>query len=217
MSTKVIIVAGGLLDDLQGLIDTNEDKQLVIGVDAGAITLINAGIAVDIAIGDFDSITEDEWQLLKQEVKQIHKLPSDKDLTDTEAALVYVAEEIKDIQEIKLLGLFGGRVDHMMSNLWLAYQPRFHGILDKIIILNKSNSLRFFHPGDYQLNKENDKEYLSFIGLTEIIELSLANVKYPLNKTNYAYPIALVSNEFQEDTMTFSFKKGLLAVIQSAD
>lgn len=217
MPTNIIIVSGGQLDDLNHLIDTNDDKQLIIGVDAGAIALLKAGISVDLAIGDFDSITENEWQLLEQEAKEIQKLQTDKDLTDTEAALVYVAEEIKDVQTIKLFGLFGGRVDHMMSNLWLAYQPRFHDILDKIVILNKRNTLTFFHPGDHHLDKEDNKKYISFIGMTEIKELSLAGVKYPLNKANYSYPIALVSNEFQEHQMTFSFKKGLLAVIQSTD
>ena len=41
--------------------------------------------------------------------------------------------------------------------------------------------------------------------------------KYKLNNANYAYPIALASNEFVGDKASFSFKSGLLCVIQSKD
>ncbi|HAZ59126.1 MAG TPA: thiamine diphosphokinase, partial [Trichococcus sp.] len=47
--------------------------------------------------------------------------------------------------------------------------------------------------------------------------LKLTGVAYPLNGKDYEYPIALVSNEFKDTEMTFSFGSGLLAVIQSSD
>ena len=61
--------------------------------------------------------------------------------------------------------------------------------------------------------------YLSFIGMTPIEKLTLTGVVYPLNGKDYDYPIALVSNEFEESKaeLHFSFESGLLAVIQSAD
>ena len=72
-------------------------------------------------------------------------------------------------------------------------------------------------PGKYTINKEENFDYLAFIPLEEIKDLNLYDEKYKLNNANYTYPIALASNEFVGDKASFSFKSGLLCVIQSKD
>ena len=104
-----------------------------------------------------------------------------------------------------------------MSNLWLAFHPLVKEMTGKVSLMDSHNTLRFYLPGSYVLEKEEGKKYLSFIGMTPIKELKLTGVAYPLNGKDYEYPIALVSNEFKDTEMTFSFGSGLLAVIQSSD
>lgn len=215
MNKRAIIVAGGKNNDISELLN-RQDGDVVIGVDGGAFALLEAQIKVDVAIGDFDSVTNEQFQILEKEIEQVIKMPAEKDLTDTEAALEFVVKELA-VDEIWMLGLFGGRLDHLMSNLWLAYQPRFQEVLSKIRILDSENVLRFYQPGQFELKIDPSKTYLSFIGMTALRGLKLEQVKYPLAGNDYQYPIALVSNEFLADSMTFSFNEGLLAVIQSKD
>lgn len=50
----------------------------VIGVDRGALTLVEHGICPDIAIGDFDSVTESEFAKIKDSALELVQLPSEK-------------------------------------------------------------------------------------------------------------------------------------------
>ncbi|MGP6138734.1 MULTISPECIES: thiamine diphosphokinase [unclassified Jeotgalibaca] len=216
MLKKAIVVAGGNKEGLKRLIGDDTEDCIIIGVDGGTIHLVNEGIIPDIAIGDFDSISQPELEKLEAIIPTVVKLPSEKDLTDTEAALEYIKENLS-VAVIEMYGLFGGRVDHMISNLWLAYHPSYQDIIEKIIMKAEKNTVAFFKPGNYVIKKENDKKYLSFISMTPVSNLILQNVKYNLDGKNYEAPIALVSNEFVGEEMQFSFTNGLIAVIQSKD
>lgn len=187
---------------------------LLVGVDAGASHLFQAGFTPDLAIGDFDS------QEPPSQCRHIIRLPCEKDDTDLEYALQYILQKEKpeNINKIILLGsIGGGRLDHLIANIWLAHQARFAPFLDKFHFIERKNSLCFFQAGQYQLQPEKNKKYLSFIGLTPIKALTLRHVKYPLHQQDYPYPMALISNEFSGSQMTFSFEKGLMCVVQSID
>lgn len=215
-SDKVVIVVGGDQTDVAALVHRYSAGHRLIGADRGALTLAGLLTHFDAAIGDFDSVTPAEMQEIKKKSRVCRILPAQKDETDTEAAIVYAIETFNP-EEIILLGAFGGRLDHLMSNLWLAFHPLMKGMAGKISLMDRHNTLRFYMPGSYVLEKETDKKYLSFIGLTPIKKLTLTGVAYPLHEKDYAYPIALVSNEFTDTEMRFSFGSGLLAVIQSSD
>ena len=216
MIKEVLIIAGGEKKNLKELVGEKKENQFIIGVDGGARVLLDFDIAVDVAIGDFDSISEDDLHKLKKEVPEVYVLPTEKDVTDTEAALDYVRKHV-EVEKIKMFGLLGGRIDHTISNLWIAYHPGYRDLLEKIIIIEQYNSLQFFLPGVYSLVKESNKKYLSFIGMSPLKKLTLKDVKYPLEAIDYPYPIALISNEFEKNRMNFSFDEGILAVIQSSD
>lgn len=216
MTKKVFLVSGGNKDNLEMFLSDIGEDELVVGVDEGALYLLNKDIHVDLAIGDFDSIDSKQLSFLKEKIAKVVVLPSEKDLTDTEAALEYLFKYYKP-DEVRLFGVFGGRVDHMVSNLWVAYLPQFTENIQKIKFLDDKNSVAFYKPGTYFLEKETNKKYLSFISMTAVVNLKLAQVKYPLEGANYQQPMALVSNEFESDVMHFSFDEGLIAVIQSKD
>ena len=59
----------------------------IIGVDRGALNAINNGIRLDISIGDFDSVSENEFNLIKTNSNKIIKLNKIKDETDTNEAI----------------------------------------------------------------------------------------------------------------------------------
>lgn len=216
MLKKVIIVAGGNKDGLKQMLTTEDKETLIIGVDGGALYLLDMGVTPDIGIGDFDSVSPDDLIRLEEKVPKLIKLATEKNLTDTEAALEYVKEQLA-VDEIEMYGLFGGRVDHMLNNLWLAYHPAYQGIIEKIVMKSEKNTVCFYKPGNHTIRKETDKKYLSFVGMTPLKNVTLKDVKYPLNEASYDSPVALVSNEFLNEEMTFTFTSGLMAVVQSRD
>lgn len=208
----LIFCAGAPQADLSVL--TQQPFDLLVGVDAGANTLVKAGYIPDWAIGDFDS------QAAPQICRQILSLPSEKADTDLEFALQHILSffQPKDIQQIIILGaLNGGRLDHLLANIWLAQQPRFAPWFSKFHFIERHNSVRFFQAGVYSLTREHNKKYLSFIGLTPIAKLTLQQVKYPIFARDYPHPTALISNEFLSNTMHFSFTQGILAALQTID
>lgn len=212
----IAICAGGPEAYIPDFSSLEKNNLIWIGVDGGTIRLLENGIIPEMAIGDFDSVNSEELSCIKEKVRDFRKYPAEKDLTDVEIALKTVFSEF-DPEEVSVYGATGGRMDHLLSNIMLVFRPEFKADLTKIHLYDRQNSLSFYRPGAYVLNKEPDKYYLAFIGLTPVKDLSLKQVKYPLDKACYEYPIAQISNEFINSHAYFSFEKGLIAVIQTKD
>lgn len=207
---RIIFCAGAATPNLSVL---NQAYDLLIGVDGGAAVLVQHGYIPDWAIGDFDST-------FAPQAKNILKLQPEKDDTDLEAALFYILSKYTptEIEQVMIIGAFGaGRLDHLLANFYLAHQARFKHYFEKFYFIEQYNTLKFYSSGYHIIVREQDKKYLSFIGLTSLHQLSLYDVKYPIQKRDYYHPIALISNEFLTNTMQFELNSGILAVIQSSD
>ena len=208
----LVFCAGSTQPDLSILKKISPD--LLVGVDGGATQLIAAGFSPDWAIGDFDSAP------LPPQCPNILRLQSEKNDTDLEVALWHILQNYsyENIAQIIILGaLGGGRLDHLLANIWLGNQERFSTWLNKIYFYENGNSLRFFQAGEHVLLHEPNKKYLSFISLTPIESLTLQGVKYPVEQRSYPMPTALISNEFLDKIARFSFKKGIMCVLQTND
>ena len=86
---KILIVAG-LPDFIP-----NESFDKYIGVDRGSLFLVEKGYQLALAIGDFDSVSKIELEKISVSTDRLIKLPAEKDLTDLEAALDFVLEDLK--------------------------------------------------------------------------------------------------------------------------
>jgi thiamine pyrophosphokinase len=73
----------------QGLIDLyqSETNEIIIGVEKGAYMLAKNRIAMDRAVGDFDSVTQEEKELIAKYAETVALYPEEKDKTDTELAV----------------------------------------------------------------------------------------------------------------------------------
>lgn len=193
-----------------------KSEGIVIGVDRGALFALEEGIEVEVALGDFDSISEHEKSIINHEVTEVIEYPSEKDDTDTEIALLYVLNHYKD-SNVYIYNWYGGRIDHLYSILLLVHQERFEQLVPKIQFVSINNEISYYLSGEYTVDKVKGMDYLSYILLTEVKDLTLKDVKYPLNKKSFKRPLALISNEFLEEQAFFSFREGLVAVVQSRD
>ncbi|ANJ13447.1 thiamine diphosphokinase [Lactiplantibacillus plantarum subsp. plantarum] len=186
-----------------------------VGADRGALRLVKRGIQPVMVVGDFDSIDAAELQTVKDALVGAIVVKPDQDHTDTQLAIKSIFEQLQP-DEVHLYGATGGRLDHLLANMWLVLDPVFRQWAPQIKLIDKQNSVRFFLPGDYQITKEADKRYLAFVPLMPM-HLALPDEKYQLDAAYNAYPISWASNEFSGNTGHFSFDAGVLAVIQSRD
>lgn len=220
---EIIVVIGGPLEEgairrwlHQQLQQKDNQKFYFIGVDGGCLKLMEEELPIDLAIGDFDSISVEDKETLKDYASNMIEFPSEKDFTDFEEALMWVAKEYPQ-QKIHVLGAFGGRVDHAISCLWTMFRPELQVLIPYLSLEDEWNHISFLIPGDYVIEKLDYTKYLSFITTGPIEQLTLKNVKYTLSNQDYDFPIALISNEFIEDKMKISFKSGGIIVGQTRD
>lgn len=210
---KLLLVAGGAPSHWPNF---SFDFDYIIGIDRGNLFLLRRGIVPDLAIGDFDSLNEDEKREVFNQVAEIQPSPAEKDDTDTQLALVTAFERFPEA-DVTLIGATGGRLDHLLANFWLGVEPRFKPFLSQLTIADKGNVVEYLLPGTHQIAKEPEMTYLAFCCLVPVDKLTLKNVKYELDQVDFLQPTSLASNEFLTGDATICFSGGLIAVIQSRD
>ena len=103
-------------------------NSLVIAADAGADRLLKFNIVPDWIIGDLDSISEktitklEDWTITNKDIQK----------TDLEKAVDYAFE--KGVKDVTIIGWSGGRIDHTLAALGMAFNPRIKLIDDKFTI-----------------------------------------------------------------------------------
>ena len=211
------IMAGGPAETLPNFKVFDHADCIWAGVDKGVLTLLEAGIQPDIGIGDFDSVSDKEWNKIQNSGIKLLKAKSEKDETDLEMAVNWAIS--KQPEQIHLYGATGGRIDHFLGNLQLLLKPVLEGIDIPIFIEDKQNFLFAAGPGNHAAAKMEGYKYISFVPITPTVEgLSLQGFKYPLDDTALSFGSTLcISNEFEKDTGHFSFTKGILMVVRSKD
>ena len=187
----------------------------IVGVDRGALSLIEERLCIDIAIGDFDSVSDLESKLIEKKSRVMHNLPVEKDVTDCEAALQHVIG--KGYSQIYLYGTTGGRFDHQFSTIGMALKYAKKGI--KIHIIDEKNDISILEAGIHKIKMDNKKKYISFFALESTVNnLTLKGVKYSLDSYDLSVDDSLcVSNEAIHEYVSVSFDSGYLLVVKSID
>ena len=140
-----------------------------IGVDRGVEILIEQGIRPIYAIGDFDSI---ENQNLLTKLK-IERLPTRKDVTDSHAAVEYAL--LQGYDEIDIYGVTGGRLDHFLSAMCLL--EKYQNV--KIRIVDSQNIIELLKPGKHKIMNDGYK-YFSLFALKDSY-IDISHAQYPLH------------------------------------
>ncbi len=213
---KINILVGGPTDQWPDQLKTAAVAGPWIAVDKGAIRLLKLGIIPEIAVGDFDSTTDAEMKQVTQKVAHIEQYQPEKDETDTQIGVKLAINHFQ-AEQIDIYGATGGRIDHLLANLFLPTEARFQPYANRIRFIDNQNTISFFQPGHYEIEKEPDKRYLAFVTLTPVNGLTLTDEKYQLDHYDSVTPMSWASNEFKGTHNHFSFDSGIVAVIQSKD
>lgn len=185
--------------DIPSLYNKDNDE-FIIGVDIGSYKLTLENINIDLSIGDFDSVTKEDFDAISKNSKEIQTFEKKKDYTDTYLALQKALT--MDYDEIVIYGGTGGRFDHEFANVNLLK-------LGKISMVSNNIMMYMLDPGSYSI--ENKFKYISFFAMEDVSGLTLKGFKYDLNNVdlNTEDPLC-ISNELEG---SLSFEKGLLLVV----
>ena len=99
------------------------------GIDRGTLILSEQSIVPVFSVGDFDSVNDEEREILKKTLN-IHPVKAEKD--DTDLALGVEQAIQKGYTEIDIYGATGGRLDHFMGTLQILLKSVY--IKKEIII-----------------------------------------------------------------------------------
>jgi len=122
---KTLIVGNRPLNS--NIIDLAKEK-LVIAADGGADRLLKHNITPDFVIGDLDSISDksatklEEWLISNRNIQK----------TDLEKAVDYAIE--KGSTDIQIVGWSGGRIDHTLAALGLAFNSKIRLIDEQFTV-----------------------------------------------------------------------------------
>ena len=198
----------------ENLLNTETDAHW-IGVDRGALLLIEAGITPRFAVGDFDSITSEEKAFVE---KRIDINPFNSEKNDTDLALGIDQAVTNGYKEICVYGATGGRLDHFMGALQILEKPEYtdQNIVIKLIDVN--NEIQFLKTGSYTIRKNDNYRYISFIPVTYPTIISLNNFKYNLEKEQLKLGSTLtISNELNQEEGNVNIIEGNVLMVRSKD
>ncbi|MBS9334490.1 thiamine diphosphokinase [Fructobacillus sp. M1-13] len=193
-----------------------------VGADRGALFLMEAGIEPLFAVGDFDSVSDDERQRLiaYQKEREMTIYPAHKDYTDTALAVRYAMAAGAD--DIVLYGATGGRLDHELSNLTIPLldsflpQDGFSSLVGRFSIVDCRNTISYLDAEHNVVEKLPGHHYLGFMPLGIVDNFSILDAEYPLTiKENSG--IMYSSNEFIGELVHVSIDRGIVLVTQSTD
>ena len=209
---RVVIVSGGHVSkDLLTLI---HETDYIIGADRGALTLASHGYKPDVALGDFDSVTEAEYSLITSVSKMVQAFdPIDKDYTDTELALRTAIR--MQPERILLLGATGSRMDHTLANIHLLKHALELGIPMQIV--DDTNCIQMMNSTLDIINE--GYTYVSLLPITHQVHgIELEGFAYPLHNAVLTMGQSLgISNKLTHEKGTITVTEGILLVIASRD
>ncbi len=147
--TQALIFANGRLAAGPLLRQTRAEmpQALVIAADGGARLARSCGLAVDVVIGDMDSIDAQTLEELEEAGAQLLRHPPDKDETDLELALKWAMSQ--GISCLRVFGALGGRLDQTLANVSLLALPQLRDC--DVQLLDGSQRAWLLRPGAHDL------------------------------------------------------------------
>ena len=202
--SKILLVAGGRTPNKNYFITIAQGRKIFC-VDKGIEICRACNILPEILIGDFDSaeIAAVNWAI--ENKISIERHPVEKDFTDTQLALEILPKKNSAI----LTGIFGGRADHLFSNIFTCAN------YEKIFLADEHEIIFYIKGGESVEVKFFQKPFaVSLLPISEICEgVTTENLHWELfNATlKQNFPNA-ISNRAENSEIKISVERGTLAI-----
>lgn len=207
-----VITGGPLTVEAVKIIGDGE----IIAADAGIDFCNKNGIKPSFAVGDFDSVSAEGLEEIRQSGIPIKTYPVEKDMTDTEIALSFVP----DGNEITVVCPLTGRLDHIIANIQLAGTLHANG--KNIVLDDGITQVKFLTDNEYlkmDVTRWGDETSVSLVPLSykeAVSGITTDGLYYPLENGTLEFGKTLSFSNKPEKSVSkigVSIVKGLLAVI----
>ncbi len=204
---KCAIFTGGVIENYSAFSQTDFKDFAIICADAGYLHAKMLGLAVDVAVGDFDTL-----KAVPDDVDEVLRYEKDKDDTDTMLAVKLALK--KGYRHIDIYGALGNRFDHTFANIQVLDFILENNATGRILAENdeisiiKNTSIKIPRRNGYALS------VFAFSNLCEGV--SITGVKFPAEniEISQSFPIG-ISNIVTSDFAEIDVKKGKLLIIIS--
>lgn len=211
MTHRVLIFASGTLkkDYLREI----KSGDFIIGVDGAALWLIQNKVHPDLAIGDFDTVSSAQYQIIRTNSLQIKKFTPHKDYTDLELAVKHTL--LLNPKEVIIFGATGTRLDHTLGNIALLEKFLKLNIPTRII---DAHNIIILAEKSLQIKKSLRYPYFSILPYTRKVIVTISGVKYNIeNKEIQQGETIGISNEIVGKYCRIEVHSGIVIVIRSRD
>jgi thiamine pyrophosphokinase len=211
MMKRAIIFYNGDLSNLQKAKQYINSTDFIVCADGGANHATKLGIKPDVIIGDFDSLPEIEQKKFAKQKVQFITFEREKDETDSELAIQFAIK--KGFKTILIFGLFGSRIDHMLTNIFSL--DFVSSINVNVTMIEGNQEIRVIKNKIKLYGKKND--LVSLIPLKgDAKQVTTKNLQYPLKNETLKFGYSRgISNVFTKATAEISLREGSLLVIHS--
>jgi thiamine pyrophosphokinase len=187
----------------------------VVCADSAGEAALTWGIEPDYLVGDMDSIKPAALaELQARPSVKILGFKAEKDETDLELAILTALEA--GARRITIVGAIGGRLDHMLANIYLLAMPRLDELGAQTRILSEQEEIYLLRPHQSPLKLEGAPgEIVSIFPFNgDTTGVYTERLQYPLKReTLYFGPSRGISNVMLENTAEVGLESGLLLVI----
>lgn len=207
---RVVVFANGVMNEPALEVERwVTSDSLVVSADGGAVHALDVGLVPDHVIGDMDSLTGALQDELREQGVEFHRSPVAKDETDLELALTWAARQPR-VDEIVILGAFGGRPDQALANLLLLALPILKDC--RVWMVDGPWTVRVIRGGEALTLDGRCGDRLSLIPLGGPAEgVTTEGLQFPLSDETLAFgPARGVSNRYGSDCATIALQSGML-------
>lgn len=188
LKNKAIIIASETTINLEKYCLNN----FVVGIERGALVLIQQKIPIDLAIGDFDKVTVKEFKLIKKYAKEMLVAEAQKDYLDGELAIIELKK--RNLHLIEFICEANARYDKNISICELVWKHN-------IYFFNQSSTIFRLNSGThvFAYSKYKNVKYISFFSNKPSI-ITINNFKYNVkNLELMPFENKAISNELIEN------------------
>ena len=209
MNSRLILFANGLLPDLPAALRLIHPGDTIIAADGGTRHILTLGLMPSVIIGDLDSLTPADRQLVLRSDVRLIEYPRDKNETDLELALHYAIEQ--GFEEIVIVGALGGRLDQTLASLSLLADPCL-ATLD--VRLDDGLEAAFFTRRACRIHGTVG-DIVSLIPWGgPVTGLVTVGLRWPLQaETLFSHRTRGISNEMLAESVEITIRSGLLLVV----
>lgn len=170
---RAIIVANGIFSSQL----PTEAGDLIIAANGGVRHCLDFGLKPSVAIGDFDSLSDNDIQELNKLGTKLVQYPARKDSTDLELAIKFAAE--KGVDHIIILAALGSRWDQTIANILLPIM--FPHI--KLSLIDGTQEIHYIHNGQRLVINGQSGDTVSLIPLCgNASGITIDGFEYPMDE-----------------------------------